>query len=220
MEDNIYKFSNVFLKIKSIFDDEFNEPDDKYNDKCDNFSTINGIKKEAFNAHCKKCMKYVRYLEDEYKESIETAQASLYLYYWLLDKELYNEDYTEISLDIYENLLDEYDECEVSNIHQTYKDYIKDELNNNLKNLYHLYYKFDKFKNRKNCENNNCKCAEQCADLYNTYVREHCGIPYDNIFCNELQNFANIYNDYIDKNTHNCDKIYSIRIMVMSSIEK
>ncbi|SBT74091.1 PIR protein [Plasmodium ovale] len=45
-------------------------------------------------------------------------------------------------------------------------------------------------------QDNENKCTNDCVELYTRYVSE-CRKVYDNDFCNELKNFREVYNSYI-----------------------
>ncbi|KMZ86059.1 hypothetical protein PVBG_05458 [Plasmodium vivax Brazil I] len=198
-----YNFEGLYSEIKSIFLSEFNNFHDE--DNCHKICTALKAKyaehESSFYDNCKKSIHYLNHLENKYEATIKTAQGSLYLYCWLYDKELYKQIYNNKQINIYKELIQEFgNKVHLSNMYTVYRIYLKDGINDKIIKLYELYYKFDKFMNRQNCGDNHCKCAEDCAGFYNNYMREHCGITYDIHFCKELQNFANMYNAFFEKN--------------------
>ncbi|KMZ76858.1 hypothetical protein PVIIG_06046 [Plasmodium vivax India VII] len=203
----MYNFKSVFKEIYSIFHTKFENP----NEKCTEiFTRLQGQYKEidgSFKSYCNKAIAYLEYLEKAYEGDINTAKGSIYLYCWLHEVQFNNSKYNNKGLDIYRQLLKEYEEIDrTSNIPHIFGNYLKNNIDENLKDLYHLYYKFDKFKNKKECESNYCKCAEECYDSYITYIN-NCNNPNNADFCNGLEEFRAQYNNYMSKN-FTCDGDY------------
>ncbi|KMZ88508.1 hypothetical protein PVBG_05994 [Plasmodium vivax Brazil I] len=207
MGENLYNFESLYSRIISIFHTNFNniQVDPKYNEVFrtlkDQYSEID----DSFESNCNKAIAYLKYLEDAYHGEINTAKGSLYVYCWLCDVEFNKPQYNNNGVNIYKKLLQKYEAIEFSsNIPYIFRTYLNENIDENLKNLYDLYYKFDKFINQQNCGDSYCKCAEECAGFYNKYMSEQCGIFYKNNFCNELQNFAKMYNAFFTEN-NKCD---------------
>ncbi|KMZ76781.1 hypothetical protein PVIIG_05893 [Plasmodium vivax India VII] len=213
--------------MNSIFHADFENP----RKECTNIYTK--LKEEyteidnSFESNCNKAIAYLKYLEEAYEGEINTAKGSIYLYCWLCDVEFYKSNYNKNRLDIYKKLLEKYDLIEnSSNIPNIFGNYLKDNIDDNLKNLYDLYYKFDKFRNNKNCTGNNCNCAKECYNSYNTYIKG-CNNPDNAHFCNGLEEFRAQYNNYTS-NGFKCNveykylpstKNFDIYLMDVSSIK-
>ncbi|KMZ77329.1 hypothetical protein PVIIG_05299 [Plasmodium vivax India VII] len=192
-----YDFESVSKNINSVLHDDLGEKNDRclelYTKPIKVYTEIDS----SFINHCNKSVKYLKYLEDYYEGNINAAKAIIYVYCWLYDNELHKEKYNNSRLNIYKKLLQEYaDIVHDSNIPTIFLTYLKEHIDENLKNLYDLYYKFDKFKNKKECKGSNCKCAEECYDSYNSYIKG-CNKS-DNVnFCNGLEKFRAQYNNYM-----------------------
>ncbi|CAG9482232.1 unnamed protein product [Plasmodium vivax] len=195
----MYKFKTVFSDIKSIYAEDFDKDFKEYEAKCKRINPENTEIGENFVTICKKCMKYLDYLEEKfYGYNQKTAQAMLYLYSWLYDNELYKENYSKKELNIYKDLIDKYNDGS-SNLPQIFIEKIDVYLIDKLKEVYDLYYKFDKFKKEKECKTSHCKCAEECYISYNTYI-QNCNNPDNADFCNGLEEFRAQYNNYMSNN--------------------
>ncbi|KMZ99021.1 hypothetical protein PVNG_03860 [Plasmodium vivax North Korean] len=202
-----YHFEGLFSKNKSIFDSRFNNlnGNGKYDKVCITLKGEYAEQEASFQENCKKSMDYLKYLDENYDGNIDAAKGSIYLYCWLYDEELHKQNYNNNGINIYKKFLEGYQEIDFeSNIPFIFGNHLKNNIDENLKNIYDLYYKFDKFINQQNCGDSYCKCAEECAGFYNKYMSEQCGIFYKNNFCNELQNFAKMYNAFFTKN-NKCD---------------
>ncbi|KMZ96473.1 hypothetical protein PVNG_06193 [Plasmodium vivax North Korean] len=192
-----YDFESVSKNINSVLHDDLGEKNDRclelYTELIKVYTEIDS----SFINHCNKSVKYLKYLEDYYEGNINAAKAIIYVYCWLYDNELHKEKYNNSRLNIYKKLLKEYPVIDsMSNIPTIFQTYLKNSIDENLKNLYELYYKFDKFINEKECKGSNCKCAEECYDSYNSYIKG-CNKS-DNVnFCNGLEKFRAQYNNYM-----------------------
>ncbi|CAI7724102.1 hypothetical protein, conserved [Plasmodium vivax] len=202
----MYKFKTVFSGIRSIYEDDFENDLDEYEQQCNKVIQGNSIIENTFGTNCKKCMKYLDYLERQfYTQNQETAQVMLYLYCWLYDKELYNENYSKKELEIYKDLIVKHDEVS-SNLPQIFRENVDEKHIDKLKELYDLYYKFDKFKHNINCSGDYCSCAKECYISYNNYTKD-CNKS-DNVdFCNGLEEFRAQYNNYMS-NSSKCNGEY------------
>ncbi|SCA60315.1 Plasmodium vivax Vir protein, putative [Plasmodium vivax] len=207
MERNLYNFESVFKDFDSIFNTKFQSPKKKCSEIYTKLKEQYRELEDSFESYCNKAIAYLDYLEEEYRGDINAAKASIYLYCWLYDEELHKQKYNNNKINIYKMLLQEYKEIDrMSNIPHIFGNYLKNNIDENLKDLYHLYYKFDKFKNKKECESNYCKCAEECYDSYITYIN-NCNNPNNADFCNGLEEFRAQYNNYMSKN-FTCDGDY------------
>ncbi|KMZ89362.1 hypothetical protein PVBG_06282 [Plasmodium vivax Brazil I] len=88
----------------------------------------------------------------------------------------------------------------------TYNSYIEDDKIKTLKLIYNLYYKFDKLKHYEKCQSTNCKCAQECVNLY-TQVLNDCNRDVNADYCNELDKFRQKYHAHMNNNNR-CDKKY------------
>ncbi|KMZ96462.1 hypothetical protein PVNG_05447 [Plasmodium vivax North Korean] len=132
----------------------------------------NSIRSNTFQLNCNKSLNYLQDLEENGYTDIKQAQGTLYLYFWLYDKELKNVEYTGDRIDIYMKLLDS---C-FSNLHYnivtTYQSNIRANNFEILKKLYDLYYKFDKIEHDNECKETKYECAKKCVDLYKEYIED------------------------------------------------
>ncbi|CAI7724114.1 PIR protein [Plasmodium vivax] len=205
--------TRFFDKYKSIFTQDFDKTDYSYEDECQRTKSLYISSEDSFHDNCIKCMKYLEYLEKIYTKTADHEKGITYLYLWLYDNELHKNTYNiENSLDLYEKLLKSYNENlnSQSNIEQTYKQFVKSELDNNMHKLYYLYYKFYILKSDDSCKSTKCEPAEKIVHLYNTN-KQVCDNDDNTPFCNELYNFADQYNAYIkENNIGNGDQKYLV----------
>ncbi|GAB69610.1 hypothetical protein PCYB_003590 [Plasmodium cynomolgi strain B] len=210
MDDTIYNFTRLFNKTLTIFNDNFNNRVDVYEDRCSSFISENSISDSSFISYCKKFMRYLEYIDEENTSEgndiyLNRAQAILYLYIWINDNELFGSNY-KVSLDIYRKLLKSYDVKSNSIMKVIYDIFIRNNITENLKLIYNLYYKFDQLKNNNECQSKKCKCVQECVHLY-TQVLNDCNRDVNADYCNELEIFRQIYHSHMKDDTE-CDVKY------------
>ncbi|VUZ99415.1 PIR protein [Plasmodium vivax] len=181
-----YAFVRLYHKYKDEINSFDNDSNGIYELRCTNIT-------DAYvntNNSCIKAMKYLNYLESRGHNDY-SANGCKYLSYWIYYY-VFNKQQVSKSFEFYEKLLDEYESF--GNFHFC-KNYIK-EINKLpyeiLEKLIDLYQKFYSGNTQgKKCD---CKCAKECATLYNNY-RSICLEPNDDYFCNELEIFKNKYDE-------------------------
>ncbi|CAG9472693.1 unnamed protein product [Plasmodium vivax] len=203
--DHILKnFEDFFFKYKSIFKDNLNEYHQQYSQKCQNSGPIYIGESGSFSLPCIRCMKYLESLDSTYNDADnQKKEGILYLFIWLYDNELRQNIYSkENPLNIYENLLKEYEEIRWdthTNILNIFYQKIKNIINSDIKDIYHLYYKLYKLKKDEECNINNSQCAKACYDLYDTYNKTRCVNNNSSDFCTKLGNFWKEHEEYINQ---------------------
>ncbi|KMZ91860.1 hypothetical protein PVMG_00733 [Plasmodium vivax Mauritania I] len=78
----------------------------------------------------------------------------------------------------------------------------------NIQTLAVLYENLKKFKNKEFCNNDKCKCSHNIVNLYTKYI-DDCRKGVNTEFCNELDNFRNMYNKHMEK-PNECDEVQKI----------
>ncbi|KMZ87228.1 hypothetical protein PVBG_04013 [Plasmodium vivax Brazil I] len=145
-------------------------------------------------------MNYLDYLDDKIRRFEEKEQGIIYLYLRLYGYELHNNIDNNDTIVNFNKLMDSYESINSikSNIQNIYNTHIRNKANNKMneetKALYYLYDKFDKLKNDEECKSNECKCAEDCDNLYNRYKDSD---SHGEAFRKELEKFKEQYDFYI-----------------------
>ncbi|SBT54909.1 PIR Superfamily Protein [Plasmodium ovale wallikeri] len=145
---------------------------------------------------CHAVMYFLNHLK-EHSDSSYIDKGCKYLFYWLYADVLNKEQSTENTLILYKELYDRYNSDEDSmNILDNHIKQINEVVSDNLVKLFGIYDIFKKLKEEFISQDNENKCTNDCVELYTRYVSE-CRKVYDNDFCNELKNFREVYNSYI-----------------------
>ncbi|SBT31162.1 PIR Superfamily Protein [Plasmodium ovale wallikeri] len=177
-----------------------------YSGHCDDINTIYSAESEHnINKNCEKAMMFLNHLvqHDSYMD-----EGCTYLYYWLYAEVLNKNQSIDIAIRLYEWLLTKYDDENGTETFKNHSNYLSRSMLENLIKLIKLYDHFNKFKQVSESASRNCECARECVNWYTDYVNEcHAGSDVD--FCNELENFRELYNGHMitESDCHDVQKV-------------
>ncbi|SBT73500.1 PIR protein [Plasmodium ovale] len=162
---------------------------------CDNFNT----KYSTYSNYdiletCKTTMRFLNHSEEQNNSYVD--EGCKYLFYWIYTEALKREIHIDTAFNIYEMLLQTYDDENDSYTLQEYIKNINKDMLFNLIKLIGLYENFNKLKEVSKPACKNCDCAKECVKWYTGYVEE-CHAGYDTDFCDELENFRDLYNEHM-----------------------
>ncbi|SCO72998.1 VIR protein, partial [Plasmodium vivax] len=173
------------------YKDEINSFD---NDRNGIYESLCGNITEAddnTNNFCAKAMKYLKHLES-YGPNDYSVNGCKYLSYWIHYYVFKKQKVSSKTLEFYQKLLEEYENFDNNHFCMNYIQEINKLPYDILEKLIDLYQKFYNGNAQENkCD---CKCAKECAALYNNY-RNICLEGNDDDFCNELEIFKNKYDE-------------------------
>ncbi|CAI7721796.1 Plasmodium vivax Vir protein, putative [Plasmodium vivax] len=195
MTENIYNAASLFSEyepiLKSYSIENVSTTDHWCNGAVKIFAQFEDSNTKNF---CAISTKYLEQIKQK-KDDNYISNGCKYLYYKIYNKKHDDPEYSDITYQFYNNLLEKYASEETS----TFKDNIEKinaDIFGKLENLEKLYENFNKFKNSEGCNIGSCGCAEKCVKLYETYLSE-CSINYNTPFCVELHKFAEKFNEYL-----------------------
>ncbi|SBT73396.1 PIR protein [Plasmodium ovale] len=166
---------------------------------CDDFSNQH-IKSSEYDSPkvCAISVKFLSHLKEKNDSSYE-EEGCKYLFYWLYVKALESKQTIENTLDLYKEL------NQIFNEHNDgYNKFDKfiNQMNKNtcehFQKIISLYEVFNIFENQQMTHVAEKKCTSNCFELFTSYVNE-CREIYDYNFCNELNDFREYHNYFIQK---------------------
>ncbi|CAI7719065.1 hypothetical protein, conserved [Plasmodium vivax] len=145
---------------------------------------------------CPNAMNYLTSIKQK-DDDIYFEKGCLYLYFWLYRKSQNISSYIETTLSLFKDILNEYGTLQpyTSNFNTEIIDNLMYE---KLSFVYTLNDYYNKYINKSDCENDNCKCARVCAELYKRHIDE-CNQYFNSPFCIELTKFREKFNEQIKK---------------------
>ncbi|SBT84737.1 PIR protein [Plasmodium ovale] len=166
---------------------------------CDDFSNQH-IKSSKYDSPkvCAVSVKFLSHLKEKNDPSYE-EEGCKYLFYWLYVKALETKKSIENTLDLYKEL------NKIFNEHNDgYNKFDKfiNKMNKytceNFQKIISLYEVFNIFENQEMTLVAGKKCTSNCFELFTSYVNE-CREINDYDFCNELNDFREYHNYFIQK---------------------
>ncbi|CAI7722535.1 PIR protein [Plasmodium vivax] len=206
-----YKYVKCFPEYDSYFVDATKEDNGSFKGYCSSHIT-NDLTSSTYNNGylIEPCVKFVQFLTLlSEKHSDDKVHGCIYLYYWLYHDVLSKNESTYNTITLFETFAKAY--MQHKNDAQIYLDYVKNITNDvfiNIQKLAVLYDNLENFKNNMSCDSNKCNCAHNIVDLYTKYI-DDCRKGVNTEFCNELDNFRNMYNKHMEK-PNECDEVQKI----------
>ncbi|KMZ97760.1 hypothetical protein PVNG_03343 [Plasmodium vivax North Korean] len=209
--DVYYKYVKCFPEYDSYFKEATTKDKGSFEENCRSHIT-NDLTPFTHNSDnlIEPCVNFVQFLTRlSEKPSNDKVHGCIYLYYWLYHGVLNKKESTNNTFTLFETFAKAYKEHKEDA--QIYVDYVKNITNDvflNIQTLVVLYQNFENFKNNQSCDNNKCKCAHNIVDLYTKSIN-YCRKDVNTVFCNELDNFRNMYNKHMEKQNE-CDEVQKI----------
>ncbi|EDL42839.1 variable surface protein Vir2/15-like [Plasmodium vivax] len=206
-----YKYVKCFLEYSSNFEEATKEDNDSFKGHC-RIQITNDLTRFTHNSDnlIEPCVKFVQFLTRlSEKPSKDKVHGCIYLYYWLYHAVMSKDKSTYNTFTLFETFSKAYKQHKKDA--QIYLDYVKNITKDaflNIQTLAVLYENLENFKKHKSCGNNKCNCAHNIVELYMKYI-DDCRRGVNTEFCNELDNFRNIYNEHMEK-PNECDKVQKI----------
>ncbi|SBT58677.1 PIR Superfamily Protein [Plasmodium ovale wallikeri] len=190
-----YNIANSYTKYKEQLDTFKRDGKPIYMGECDSFVNehITNAEQDA-SMICKTVMKFLNLLKEE-SESYK-IEGSKYLFYWLHNDVLNGKLAIGNTLILYKELYRRYNDEDKLNILNIYINQMNDNTSDKLVKLIGIYDILKNFDNsyKETLKKKECTCYS--IDSFSRYVDE-CRKVYDNDFCDELKNFRNQYNFFI-----------------------
>ncbi|CAI7718309.1 hypothetical protein, conserved [Plasmodium vivax] len=195
MDKIINNFSVFFHEYNSLFDKNFYENTNIYDEQCKKPSSIYPVTSFSLSTDCIKCMKYLKHLDDGFRDDDHKKQGIIYLYLWLYNYEKKNSIFNGSTKSNLKKIMKLYEDISDpdANIHNVHGNHMEVILNDKLNDLFYLYKKLDNFQNNSECTNK-CNCAQECVDTYKQSL-EKCNNYGNAYLCNELEKFREKYNN-------------------------
>ncbi|KMZ87221.1 hypothetical protein PVBG_04006 [Plasmodium vivax Brazil I] len=209
--NNMYKYVKCFPEYDSYFVDATKEDNGSFKGYCSSHIT-NDLTSSTYNSDhlIVSCVSFVQFLTSlSKKPSNDEVHGYLYLYYWLYHAVLSKDKSTYNTFTLFETFSKAYKQHKKDA--QINLDYVKNITNDvflNIQTLAVLYENLKKFKNNEFCNNDKCKCSHNIVNLYTKYI-DDCRKGVNTEFCNELDNFRNMYNKHMEK-PNECDEVQKI----------
>ncbi|VUZ99633.1 PIR protein [Plasmodium vivax] len=197
-----YKIVRSFTQYKEYIENFHNSQDDTLTHICASPSTpfLQYSKDEDFNI-CPVAMRYLDYVKKLHHDHL-IDKACKFFYYWLYNIYFDEKKSSEDTFKLYSALLDianpYYDD-----IYENHKIKINENILKKLKDLDDMHENLNSIKNKKAKDDNFCKCANDCANIYMTY-QETCSESKEINFCHELEIIRGRYKNLVNT-IENCN---------------
>ncbi|GAB69630.1 hypothetical protein PCYB_003790, partial [Plasmodium cynomolgi strain B] len=181
-----------FFKCKSILNGNFQA----YRDAAKGYEDNDG----SFIKFCTDAASYIRYFKND--PNINISAFCEYTNYWFYGK-LESTDKITYNQALLNKFFDDVDIIQHCKDH---KEAIDEHAYSDLKKLDELYDKFYIFKEKSSTQDNGrCEEGKKCVQEYKKHDSTCMGNG-NNRFCNELENFRDLFNKYL-KSENKCDNI-------------
>ncbi|SBT53028.1 PIR Superfamily Protein [Plasmodium ovale wallikeri] len=200
-ENELHNYGNIFGNHGADFDNATKETTDISSYDCGLIS-LQHFRNISFITPCKKIAKYLKYIKERYEERNVDGNCK-YMNYRLNEKVQRIKDSFVNGDEFFRNLKVTYKKL-FPNINICYDkiQYINKDLMEKLKNLHELYHNLNTFIiNNDSSTNTYCNYVDTSAQKYMNY-EEHCKIPSNKQFCNEIKSFRTYYYGYLASFSH------------------
>ncbi|KMZ84956.1 hypothetical protein PVBG_05883 [Plasmodium vivax Brazil I] len=201
----IYDYVHLFFLNKPEFDVISSQDNSDNEGLCDTFYTTNfqgDNNKQIFCKTCAKCLQYSTEIKN--KSLINVNTRCKYMNY-LLYKEVFEEELSEYNMvNFYKKLKEQHND--ILYICYIYIENINKNTFEKLQKINDMYENLNMILNEsQSSEKCDCKCAQNIVQSYKSYF-DICIKDNNTKFCNALDMFRIIYNNYI-KNIHMCEGV-------------
>ncbi|SBT78574.1 PIR protein [Plasmodium ovale] len=200
-ENELHNYGNIFGNHGANFDNATKDTTDISKEACASIS-LQHFKNTSFIAPCTKIAKYLKHIKESRHENNVDGSCK-YMNYILNENVQSIKDSLVNSDEFYRNLKVTYKKL-FPDINMCYDkiQYINKDLMEKLKNLHELYHNLNTFiTNNDSRTNTYCNYVYISAQKYMDY-EEHCKIPSNKQFCNEIKIFRTYYYRYLASFSH------------------